>query len=186
MPCARRAAAARRTARCTRCRRSGCGAKVLEARARPQRARHRDGRRRHLRLRRSGRRGGRRHPARRGASRPATTTAAGHADQPLLRLRPRRHQFRRRQDHVRASTRCHRRRRRIDVARRHGRVGRRLAHGSVGRHPGLFHAAGHLRRPDRHQIRLLPRRRRRLCGGEPEARRRGLGRRAISRTRSCR
>ena len=40
----------------------------------------------------------------------------------------------------------------------------------------LFRAAGHLRRPDRHQVRLLARRRRRLRGREPEARRQGLGR----------
>ena len=44
------------------------------------------------------------------------------------------------------------------------------------RDPVLFHAAGHLGRPDRHQIRLLARRRRCLCGGEPEARGGGLGR----------
>ena len=44
-----------------------------------------------------------------------------------------------------------------------------------GRHARLFHAAGRFGRPDRHQIRLLPRRRRRLCGREPEARRAGLG-----------
>jgi acetyl-CoA C-acetyltransferase len=50
-------------------------------------------------------------------------------------------------------------------------AGRRLVHGSVGQHPGLFHAAGHFRRPDRHQIRLLPRRCRRYANGKPEARR---------------
>ena len=43
----------------------------------------------------------------------------------------------------------------------------------------LLHAAGHLGRPDRHEIRLLPRRRRRLRGREPEARRAGLGRGAL-------
>jgi acetyl-CoA C-acetyltransferase len=32
-----------------------------------------------------------------------------------------------------------------------GASGRRLVHGSVGQHPGLFHAAGHFRRPDRHK-----------------------------------
>ena len=37
--------------------------------------------------------------------------------------------------------------------------------------PGLFHAAGRLGRPDRHQIRLFARRRRRLRGRKPEARR---------------
>ena len=104
------------------------------------------------------------------------TNGAGHADQPLLRVRPRCHQFRAR---PRSCPGQHeivdRRRRRIDVPRRHRRVRRRLAHGSVGRAPGLFHAAGRLRRPDRHQIRLLARRRRRLCGREPEARGRSLG-----------
>jgi acetyl-CoA C-acetyltransferase len=39
----------------------------------------------------------------------------------------------------------------------------------------LFHAAGRLGRSDRHQVRLLARRRRRLCRREPEARRQGLG-----------
>ena len=67
-----------------------------------------------------------------------------------------------------------------------GAVGRRLAGRSVDRAEVLFRAAGHLRRPDRHQIRLLARRRRRLCGREPEARRRSPGRRAASRTRWCR
>ena len=40
----------------------------------------------------------------------------------------------------------------------------------------LFPAAGHFRRSDRHQIRLLARRRRRLRGREPEAHRQVLGR----------
>ena len=40
----------------------------------------------------------------------------------------------------------------------------------VDRDPDLFPAAGHLGRPDRDQIRLLARRRRRLRGREPEAR----------------
>ena len=47
----------------------------------------------------------------------------------------------------------------------------------------LFRAAGHFRRPDRHQIRLLARRRRRLCGREPEARRARPGTKAASRIR---
>ena len=46
----------------------------------------------------------------------------------------------------------------------------------------LFHAAGHLRRPDRDQIRLLARRRRRLCGREPEARGEVLGRGPFSKS----
>ena len=40
----------------------------------------------------------------------------------------------------------------------------------------LFHAARHLRRSDRHQIRLLARAMRRICGAEPAARGQGLGR----------
>ena len=63
----------------------------------------------------------------------------------------------------------------IDVPRRHGHVGRRLVHGPLGRLSRLFHAAGRLGRPDRHQIRLLARRRRCLCGREPEARGARLG-----------
>jgi acetyl-CoA C-acetyltransferase len=51
-----------------------------------------------------------------------------------------------------------------------GASGRRLVHGSVGQHAGLFHAAGHFRRPDRNEIRLLARRRRRLRRRKPEAR----------------
>ena len=111
---------------------------------------------------------------------------AGHADLALLRLGPRCHQFRRRQDRPGRRRDRHRRRRRIDVARRHGHVRRRLVHGPVGRHPRLFHAAGRLGRPDRHQIRLLAattstpmRSRARSAPPMP-------GRRAISRTRSCR
>ena len=72
---------------------------------------------------------------------------------------------------VRPARHDHRRRRRIDEPRRHRRLGRRLADGSGDRDPDLLHAAGHLGRPDRDQIRLLARRRRRLCGREPEARR---------------
>ena len=69
-----------------------------------------------------------------------------------------------------------RRRRRIDEPRRHRRLRRRLADGPLDRDAVLFHAAGHLGRPDRHQIRLFARRRRRLCRREPEARGEGLGR----------
>ena len=72
-----------------------------------------------------------------------------------------------------------RRRRGIDESRRHGHVGRGLVHGPVGRPAGLVRAAGHLRRFDRHEVRLFARRRRRLCGGKPEARRQGLGRRPV-------
>ena len=49
---------------------------------------------------------------------------------------------------------------------------------SIARHD-LFCAAGHLRRPDRDQIWLLARRRRRLCGRKPEARGESLGRRPL-------
>jgi acetyl-CoA C-acetyltransferase len=38
-----------------------------------------------------------------------------------------------------------------------GASGRRLVHGSVGQHSGLLHAAGHIRRPDRHKVRILAR-----------------------------
>ena len=48
------------------------------------------------------------------------------ADQPLLRLRSRRGQFRRRADHVRPAGHGDRRRRRIDEPGRHRRLGRRL------------------------------------------------------------
>ena len=47
------------------------------------------------------------------------------------------------------------------------------------RDPDLLHAAGHLGRPDRDQIRLLARRRRRLCGREPEALQGLVGRRQL-------
>ena len=50
----------------------------------------------------------------------------------------------------------------------------------------LFRAAGHLGRPDRHQVRLLARRRRRLRGREPEARGEGLGRRPLQEFGACR
>ena len=54
------------------------------------------------------------------------------------------------------------------------------------RDPILLHAAGHLGRPHRHEIRLLPRRRRRLRGREPEARRARPGTKAASPSPSCR
>ena len=54
----------------------------------------------------------------------------------------------------------------IDEPRRHRRIRRRLAGRSAHRDQILLHAAGHLGRPHRHEIRLLPRRRRRLCGRE--------------------
>ena len=149
----------------------------------PQRARSGAGRRRRARLRRSGRRGGRRHRARRGAGRRLRRQRAGRADQPLLRLGPRRGEFRRGRSHVRPARHDHRRRRRIDEPRRHRRLRRRLAGRSVDRGRDLLPAAGHFRRPDRHQIRLLARRRRRLCGRKPEARRASPGTRAASRIR---
>ena len=132
-------------------------------------------RRRGARLRRSGGRSRRRHRARRGAGGGLRRRRAGRADQPLLRLRSRCGEFRRRRDHVRPARHDHRRRRRIDEPRRHRRLRRRLADRSLDRGGDLLSAAGHFRRPDRHQIRLLARRRRRLCGREPEARRAILG-----------
>ena len=162
------------------------GAKVLEA------LRDRNGldtghrRRHHLRLRRSGRRGRLGDPARRRLRGRLRHQGAGHADLALLRLGPRRHQFRRRQDRPGRRRDRHCRRRRIDVARRHGHVGRRLVHGPVGRPARLVHAAGRFGRPDRHQIRLLAattstpmRSRARSAPPRP-------GRRATSRTRSSR
>ena len=146
----------------------------------PQRARSRAGRRRGARLRRSGGRGGRRHRAHRGARRRLRRQRAGRADQPLLRVGPRRGELRRRAGDVRPARHGDRRRRRIHEPRRHRRLRRRLADGSVDRGAGLFHAAGHLGRPDRDQIRLLARRRRRLRGREPEARRARRGTRAAS------
>ena len=127
------------------------------------------GRRRGARLRRSGRRGRRRHRARRGDRRRLRQRGAGRADQPLLRLGPRCGEFRRRAGDVRAARHGGRRRRRIDEPRRHRRLGRRLAGRSLDRAQILFHAAGHLRRPDRDQIRLLARAMRRVRGREPEA-----------------
>ena len=175
-PCARRAGAASRTARCTRSRALRLAETALRALSDAQRARHPARRRRHPRLRRSGRRGGRRHRPRRGARRRLRRPRAGRADQPLLRLRARRGELRRRAGHGRPARPGGRRRRRIDEPRRHGRLGRRLAGRSRHRDPVLFHAAGHLGRPDRHQIRLLARRCRRLRGRIAEARRARLGR----------
>ena len=57
--------------------------------------------------------------------------------------------------------------RRVDEPRADGRRRRRLGHRSGRGHPDLFRAAGHQRRPDRNQIRLQPRRLRRLFGGKP-------------------
>ena len=118
---------------------------------------------------------GGRYRAHRGARRRLRRQRSRRADQSLLRLRPRRGEFRRRADHVRPAGHGDRRRRRIDEPGRHRRVRRRLGGRSVDRGRALFHAAGHFRRSHRHQIRLFARRRRRLCGGEPEARRDGVG-----------
>ena len=85
-------------------------------------------------------------------------------------------QFRRLAGDERPARSDDRRRRRIDEPRRHRRLGRRLAGRSVARDPRLFHAAGRVGRPDRDEIRLLARRRRRLRGRVAEARRGGLER----------
>ena len=108
----------------------------------PQQARSDAGRRRGARLRRSGRRGGRRHRARRGAHGRLRRRGAGRADQPLLRLRARRGQFRRGRGHVRPARHDDRRRRRIDEPRRHRRLRRRLADGSVDRAQTYFMPQG--------------------------------------------
>ena len=104
---------------------------------------------------------------------------AGRADQPLLRVGPRRGEFRRRRDHVRPARHDHRRRGRIDEPGRHRRLGRRLADGPLARDQDLFHAAGHFGRSHRHQVRVFARRLRRLCGREPEARGGGVERRPL-------
>ena len=52
--------------------------------------------------------------------------------------------------------------------------------------PGYFVPQGVVGRPDRDQVRLQPRRRRRLRGREPEARGGGLGRGPLRANRSCR
>jgi acetyl-CoA C-acetyltransferase len=72
--------------------------------------------------------------------------------------------------HVRPVRPRRRRRRRIDVARADVLLGRRLADRPAGGGEDLFRAAGHLGRPDRHQVGLLAPRTRRL--------RRGIQRRA--------
>ena len=129
------------------------------------------GRRRGVGRGRSGRRSRRRYRAHGGAGRRLRRHRARRADQPLLRLRPRRGQFRRRADHVGTAGHGDRRRRRIDEPRRHWRFRRRLGGRSDHRGRALFHAARHLRRSHRHQIRIFARRRRRLCGRKPKARR---------------
>ena len=154
--------------------------------ARPQRARHRHRRRHHLRLRRSGRRGRLGDPARRRLRGRLRRARAGHADHrasappastPSTSARPRSRRAPTRSSSPAASNRC-----------RASAWACPAAPGSWIRRSAsrLLHAAGRLGRPDRHQIRLLARRRRRLCGREPEARRQGLGRRATSRSPSCR
>ena len=122
---------------------------------------------------------GRQHRAHRGAGGRLRQQRPRRADQPLLRLRPRRREFRRRADHVRAAADGGRRRRRIDEPGRHRLGRRRLGGRSVDRGGALFPAAGHFRRSDRHQIRVFARRRRRLCGRKPEARRDGVGGRPL-------
>ena len=88
---------------------------------------------------------------------------------------PRQRQFRRGAGDVGPARSDDRRRRRIDEPRRHRRQRRRLGRRSLLRDRQLFHAAGHIRRSHRHQIRLFARRRRRLRRAIAEARRRGLG-----------
>ena len=132
------------------------------------------GRRRGDGLRRCDRRGGRRHrPHGRARGRPRPSDA-GRADQPLLRLRPRFGEFRRRASDVGPARIDDWRRRRIDEPGRHRRGGRRLAGRSVAGDPRLFHAAGRVGRSHRDQIRLLARRRRRLRRSVAAARRSGV------------
>ena len=149
----------------------------------PQRSRSDPGRGRGARLRRSGRRSGRRHRARCGAEGRLRQGGSGRADQPLLRLGPRRGESCRRAGHVRHEGHRHRRRRRIHEPRRHGRLRRRMAGRSGHRHSQLLPAAGHLGRSDRDEIRLFARRRGRLCGRIAEARRESLGRGALCQVR---
>ena len=103
----------------------------------------------------------------------------GRADQSLLRFGARQRQFRRRAGDGRPARHDDRRRRRIDEPRRHRRGGRRLAGRSRARDSRLFHAAGHLGGPDRDQVWLLARRRRRLCRAVAKARRRRLAGRPL-------
>ena len=63
---------------------------------------------------------------------------------------------------------------------------RRLGDGPADRDEILLHAARHRRRSDRHEMGLHPRRRRRLCGAKASSARRRRGRKAASRSRSCR
>ena len=183
--CARRADAASPTARCTRSRRSARRDGAARA-ARSATTSTRRGRGRRARLRRSGRRGRRRHRPRGGARGGLRQAGAGRADQPLLRLGPRRGEPRRRAGHGRPAGHDDRRRRRIDEPRRHGRLGRRLAGRPAHRDPVLLHAAGHLGRPDRHQVRLLPRRRATPTRSRARSAPPPPGTRAGSRDRSCR
>mgnify|MGYP003694739911 CR=1 FL=1 len=74
----------------------------------------------------------------------------------------------------------------IDVAGADGLRRRRLADRSGRRHPDVLRAAGHLGRPDRHQVRHEPRRRRRLCRRDRRSAPRRRGTPATSRSRSCR
>ena len=103
----------------------------------------------------------------------------GRAGQPLLRLGPRSHQHGGGAGHVGPEPGRDRRRRRIDVARADGLRRRRLADRSGRGHPDVLRAAGRLGRPDRHQVRLEPRRRRRLRRRIAEARQGRLGRRLL-------
>ncbi len=77
-----------------------------------------------------------------------------------------------------------RRRRRVNEPGRHWSVRRRVAGRSLPRNSRLFHAAGRLGGPDRDQVRLLARRRRRLRGRNRRSGRRRRGRRAGSSDRS--
>jgi acetyl-CoA C-acetyltransferase len=66
-----------------------------------------------------------------------------------------------------------------------GASGRRLVHGSVGQHPGLFHAAGRFRRPDRHKY-GFSRDDVDAYAVESQKRAANAGRRATSTSRWCR
>ena len=72
------------------------------------------------------------------------------------------------------------------VARRHRRIRRGLAGRPVRGRAVLFHAAGRLGRPDRHEVRILARRLRRLCRGKPAAHGGGLERRPLRPLRGSR
>ena len=165
---------------------AGAGGDGAEGDQGPQPNSGRPGRRRGDGLRRSGRRSGRRHRPHGRAGGRLRRRRARRADQPLLRLRPRLGQFRLGAGDGRPARADDRRRRRIDEPGRHRRLGRRLAGRSVAGDPRLFHAAGRIGRPDRHQIRLLARRRRRLCGRVAAPRRQGMGGGAVQEARSRR